>query len=232
MSLRDPPAGRDVVAVALTCSSRWRSSSPPRTRDQLIDQVDDRLRGVRPERGRAIGQAAADRSPTCSSTVRPDPGRRLPVAHRQSDVYQGVVSGRELRARFTPIFARRAPHRGPTWASRRRSAGPPDRSPPAPRTTTDDLPGARQPEPFGTCRSPACRSTTCESTIPGLSGRAAGSAAILAVLGMVTWWVIRLGIRPIKQMTEAATRDRRGQPRRSGPGRRTGDRVRANSPSP
>jgi two-component system, OmpR family, sensor kinase len=31
------------------------------------------------------------------------------------------------------------------------------------------------------------------------------TAAILAVLGAVTWWVIRLGIRPIKQMTATAT---------------------------
>jgi len=30
------------------------------------------------------------------------------------------------------------------------------------------------------------------------------TAAILAVLGAVTWWVIRLGIRPIKQMTATA----------------------------
>lgn len=28
---------------------------------------------------------------------------------------------------------------------------------------------------------------------------------VLAVLGLVTWWVVRLGVRPIKQMTETAT---------------------------
>jgi two-component system OmpR family sensor kinase len=29
--------------------------------------------------------------------------------------------------------------------------------------------------------------------------------AVLAVLGLVTWWVIRLGVRPLKQMTSTAT---------------------------
>ena len=31
-----------------------------------------------------------------------------------------------------------------------------------------------------------------------------GAAAILATLGLVAWWVIRLGVRPLDQMTEAA----------------------------
>jgi two-component system, OmpR family, sensor kinase len=34
----------------------------------------------------------------------------------------------------------------------------------------------------------------------------AATSIILIVLGAVTWWVVRLGIRPIKQMTEAAAR--------------------------
>ena len=33
----------------------------------------------------------------------------------------------------------------------------------------------------------------------------AGTVTILAVLGLVTWWVLRLGIRPVKQMTESAS---------------------------
>ena len=33
-----------------------------------------------------------------------------------------------------------------------------------------------------------------------------GSLAILAALGLVGWWVVHLGIRPIKQMTATATR--------------------------
>ena len=31
------------------------------------------------------------------------------------------------------------------------------------------------------------------------------TVAVLGVLGLVTWWVIRLGVRPIKQMTATAT---------------------------
>jgi two-component system OmpR family sensor kinase len=34
---------------------------------------------------------------------------------------------------------------------------------------------------------------------------AAATLAVLAVLALVAWWVIRLGVRPIKQMTETAT---------------------------
>lgn len=34
---------------------------------------------------------------------------------------------------------------------------------------------------------------------------AAGVMGILAVLGLVTWWVIGLGVRPIRQMTQAAS---------------------------
>ena len=33
-----------------------------------------------------------------------------------------------------------------------------------------------------------------------------GSLAILAALGLVSWWVVHLGIRPVKKMTETATR--------------------------
>ncbi len=32
-----------------------------------------------------------------------------------------------------------------------------------------------------------------------------GAVAILATLGLVTWWVIHLGVRPVKRMTSAAT---------------------------
>ncbi len=35
--------------------------------------------------------------------------------------------------------------------------------------------------------------------------QAVGLAAVLGVLGAVTWWVVRLGIRPVKQMTESAS---------------------------
>lgn len=33
---------------------------------------------------------------------------------------------------------------------------------------------------------------------------AGATVAVLAVLGLVTWWVVRLGVRPIKRMTETA----------------------------
>ena len=34
---------------------------------------------------------------------------------------------------------------------------------------------------------------------------AATTAVVLLVLGLISWWVLRLGVRPIKRMTAAAT---------------------------
>lgn len=45
-----------------------------------------------------------------------------------------------------------------------------------------------------------------DATVARVTAVAWGTtAAILAVLGLVAWWVIRLGIRPIKQMTATAS---------------------------
>jgi two-component system, OmpR family, sensor kinase len=54
-----------------------------------------------------------------------------------------------------------------------------------------------------------------------------GSLAILAALGLVGWWVVHLGIRPIKQMTSTATRIAGGdltvRAPESAPGTESGD---------
>ena len=36
------------------------------------------------------------------------------------------------------------------------------------------------------------------------------TASVIAILGLVTFWVLRLGVRPIKQMTEDGNGDRGG----------------------
>ena len=41
-----------------------------------------------------------------------------------------------------------------------------------------------------------------------------GSLAILAALGLVSWWVVHLGIRPVKEMTDDRHPDRRRRPAR------------------
>ena len=46
------------------------------------------------------------------------------------------------------------------------------------------------------------------------------TAVIVAVLAAVAWWVVRLGIRPIKQMTARRRAHRRRRPRRTGCPRR------------
>lgn len=52
-------------------------------------------------------------------------------------------------------------------------------------------------------------------------------AALLAVLGLVTWWVVHLGVRPVRRMTEAATAIAGGDLTRrvptSAPGTEAGD---------
>ena len=54
-----------------------------------------------------------------------------------------------------------------------------------------------------------------------------GSLAILAALGIVGWWVMHLGIRPVKEMTETASRIARGElgvrVPESAPGTESGD---------
>lgn len=48
--------------------------------------------------------------------------------------------------------------------------------------------------------------TDVESTIDQLTSIVLGATAfVLAVLGLVTWWMLRLGIRPIKQVTTTAS---------------------------
>jgi two-component system OmpR family sensor kinase len=48
--------------------------------------------------------------------------------------------------------------------------------------------------------------TTVDTTIGRLIGvEVVATVAVLGVLGLVTWWVVRLGVRPVKQMTATAT---------------------------
>ena len=178
------------------------------TRDRLLDQVDSRLASLAPSPGdfSRDGQSFDDGVPR---PVPPDPGeagsgRR--DRERVSDTYEGLIdSDGTVRDIFLPNFG--------------------DDDYGAPNVDAADLPD--QPATFLTASSDASDTTyrvlarqvgdvttltavpidDVQRTIRQLIAIAiVGSVAILAALGMVAWWMTRLGIRPMKEMTHTASR--------------------------
>ncbi len=190
-------AGMAFVAIVLVVVAIVITST---TRSLMIDQIDARLAAFSPG-GRAT-----------SPTGEPGPGFNSPppiqidgFPDRPSDAFEGVVTADgTLVVRFTPNVGNR-------------EYAPPD-------LAADDLPTA------GT-RSFTTGSTDGNTTYRVLAQRfgdsvaitalplddvqdtisslirteAIGALMILAALGLVSWWVVHLGIRPIKKMTETAT---------------------------
>lgn len=181
-----------VVAVAITTA----------TRTQLIEQIDDRLiAGASDNRG---DEFRGDR-PDGDRHSEPAPGA---PPERQSDFYEGAIGADgELVTFFVPNIG------GEEYA-------PPDVSAELASTidsdaifTTDATEGSveyrvravRDPQGDSVFIT-ALPLNDVESTVTRLIWvELLGVASILAVLGLVTWWMIRLGIRPIKQMTTTAT---------------------------
>ena len=174
-----------------------------RTRNQLIAQVDDRLASLAPA-GLRLGQTPPpflDNLPA-DPTAAPD----NPFSQRISDVYQGFVnSDGALVTVFAPNFA--------------------DGDYPIPAidevnldvdhavsytvaATDGDTTYRLLVRPAGDLISvTGLPIDDVQSTINRLIWlEVAGSIAILVVLTVVGWWVLHLGIRPIKQMTETASR--------------------------
>lgn len=219
-------AGMGVVAVVLVVVSAVVTST---TRSRLIDQVDERLTTFAPTE-RDLDRIAALPDPADvappGAPVPPDPppdGFR----DRVSDVYEGYV---------TPdgtLVTRFAPNLGSTDLG-------------APAIDVADLPGAGS--EFATVDavdgSATYRVVTTRLgevvTVTGVPlddvedtiGRlivveVIGSLVILAALATVAWWMLRLGIRPVQEMTESALRISNGEldervPETS-PGTETGD---------
>jgi two-component system OmpR family sensor kinase len=223
-------AGFAAVAVVLVTVAVLITSA---TRDHLVGQVDDRLRAAAgPERDRLIGllgptftfslppgqaslydgsagQRIEPGQVMQGTTGQLDPDDEQPAGspERQSDLFEGAVlpDGR-VASVFRPNLGGEDPAR-PDVAG---LAG----DPPSSSTffTTDALGGdgsyrvlARPSGLEGLTLVTAIRLDDVESTVSRLVlVEVIGTVAILSVLGLVTWWVVRLGIRPIKQMTVAA----------------------------
>ncbi len=179
-----------LVVVALVVTST--------TRNQLIGQIDDRLASFSP-RGHDLpeGEDGAPRGG-------PPPPDGAP--ERPSDAYQGYVDADgDLVTLFAP------------------NVGEEDSAPPD--IATDSLPKSGSDyftvdatDGGGTYRVLAqdAGDVTTITALPLddvqrtisrlILVEVIGSLAILAALGVVSWWVVHLGIRPIKQMTATATR--------------------------
>jgi two-component system OmpR family sensor kinase len=173
-----------LVVVAITVTAT--------TRSYLVDQIDDRLA--------AAGGPERD-------DVGPGPPPRGARPERLGDVYEGVIDGGQLET----IFASNpsgdelpAPDIDPDRAGAAAASGQP--------FTADAVDGSElryrvRVRPVGDAlRVTALPLTDVDDTIARLiTVELVATLVIVAVLGAVTWWVIHLGIRPVKRMTRTAT---------------------------
>ena len=162
------------------------------TQADLLRQVDAQLTG-------AIG-------PVRSYGFQPDGGPGRATEQRLTSLYVGYLAGGEVRTLVAPSL----------------------RELPLPRIDADDVvAGARSGEAFtvsSTEAGPRYRALAYTDLraraviVLGLPIDAVdqavarlvalqilGAAAILAALGLVAWWVIRLGVRPLDRMSEVAS---------------------------
>ena len=174
------------------------------TRNQLISQIDDRLAvfsfGDRGGDGR-LPFPEFDRDQ--DELPPPAPGE-LPVG-RLSDVYQGYLDADGVvQTRFVPNVGDDqygVPVVGladvPASGNRTFTSG----------ATDGDVTYRVLVQRFGdNVEVTAIPIDDVERTISRLVlMEVAGALVILAALGIVSWWVLHLGIRPVKQMTETAT---------------------------
>ncbi len=195
-------AGMALVAVVLVVVSAIITIT---TRDLLIEQIDDRLASFSP--ARRIDDVTPFPAPDVIMPIPiPPEDGALPVTpERTSDAYQGFVQDGVLNTRFVPNVG--------------------DAEFGAPDLDLTDLP--EQGSSYFTTDSideevtyrvladrfddvvliTALPLDDVTDTISQLVWvEVLGATLILAVLGLVSWWVIRLGIRPVKAMTETATR--------------------------
>jgi two-component system OmpR family sensor kinase len=171
------------------------------TRAQLIDQIDDRLiAGASDNRGDEFRSDRRDGDRHSEPTAGTSP-------ERQSDFYEGAIGADgELVTFFVPNIG------GEGFA-------PPEIDAEFLSTLDDEaIFTASATEGGIDYRVRAVRDrggdsvfitalplNDVESTVSRLTWVALiGIASILAVLGLVTWWMIRLGITPIKRMTTTA----------------------------
>ena len=181
----------------------------------LVDQVDDAARARRAHRPATVDERGA---PATVPTTGPTVPRPTVDPHRSATSTSAPSIGRRpVVTLATPNLRRRRARRRPTSPSTDAVAATDGDA----FTVGGDrrrrpLPGAASSDgrPGRTSCSRRCRSTT--STTPS-----AGSSVVevLAIgrrswpcSALVTWWVLRLGVRPIKRMTDDGHRHRRRRP--------------------
>jgi two-component system OmpR family sensor kinase len=199
-------AGVSVVVIVLAVVAAVITTT---TRSQLIEQIDGRLASAASDgRGSAFDRGPGGGEPDSHGGDEPEPPVGAPP-ERQSDFYEGSIDGSgDLTTFFVP------------------NVGGEVLEPPV--ITTDQLDLVDEDVEYFTAstadgsvryRVRAVRGGSdggafvtalplndVESTIDRLMLiELAGVAAILAVLGLVTWWMLWHGIRPIKQMTTTAS---------------------------
>ncbi len=194
-------AGMGFVAVVLVVVSVVITVT---TRDQLIGQIDERLTTFSPFQLDGDGNV---QSVLPRFTLTDVPPLRPPIdgLERVSDVYQGIVgSDGVLTTVFVPNVGDRTYGEPdisegdlPTNGSRVFTTG----------ATDGDVTYRVLAQRVGDVTAiTALPINDVQDTISELVlVEALGMLLILAVLGLVTWWMIRLGIRPIKEMTSTAS---------------------------
>ena len=178
-----------VVAVVVTST----------TRDELIGQLDARLASFSPGGGRELPTGARDptanrrsRLPTAPPNVRATPSRATRSRRRPRHRVRPQRRRRGVRS------SRRRRRRAPRRRGAATSPSTPPRVPDVPRA------GSAVRRRHDDHRLPL---DDVQRTISRLVVvEVVGSLAILAALGLVSWWVVHLGIRPVKEMTRTATR--------------------------
>ena len=195
-----------VVAVVITAT----------TRNQLIGAIDTRLASFSPGDGPRPDYDRGDR---------PQPPQGMP--ERPSDVFMGYIGDDGvLETEFVPNIGDDE-YDAP-------DIDPEDLPAAGSRTfTTDSASGSVTYRVLaqtgdGNTTITALPLDDVQRTISRLVlVEVVGSLAILATLGVVSWWVVHLGIRPVKEMTETAGRIAAGdvdvRVPESAPGTESGD---------
>ena len=187
-------AGIGLIVVALGVAAVIVTTT---THSHLVEQVDTRLAvaGLRqryPDQGRW------------------EPAPRAPgYGERLSDLYEGVLaSDGELTTIFEPNFGRDGPVAPPDVDPDRAAAATASEEPFTVGAQGDDSLRYRvrvRPGPDGDYWITALPLTNVDDTITRLIAvEIVATAIILLLLAAVAWWVVRLGIRPIKQMSRTA----------------------------
>lgn len=190
MSLRTRVvAGAVLIAVALGVVLVVITQT---TRSKLLDQVDGQLRAA----ARPIGELRLEGPPPPGGAPR-----------RLTSLWVGYVDGDTVRTLVTPDLRAGSPPL-PAMSAERAVAAAEDGEPfttGSRGSSTDYRAFAFPDRSVGTVSVVALPIDSVDQAVSRLVAvEAVGAALILVVLALVTWWVIHLGVRPVKRMTSVA----------------------------